>query len=191
MCSKSSTSRVSVIPSVVAISFVMVVVLLQIVAWLPVRDTGGKDVRIISSSGRLVTMQGWAFFTKSPRDDILIPYTKEQEENEWNFAARGPNVQARYIFGLNRESRLTEFDVRALTNAVDEQGWIDCEDTSKFERCIKNEVPHNVVIKQYDPKLCGLTVITRSPPIPWAYRNATTGMPGKVLYLNVQCEGVA
>lgn len=190
MCSRSSTSRVSTKPSIVAISLVTVVVLLQIVAWLPIRDTGGKNVRMISSSVRLITMQGWAFFTKSPRDDNLIPYNKEQEGDEWSFAARGPNVQARYFFGLNRESRLTEFDVQALTNVVSEQEWINCEDTSDFEQCIKNEVPHSMIVKQYDPKLCGLTVITKSPPIPWAYRNSITGMPGKVLYLDVQCEGV-
>ncbi|WP_084500932.1 SdpA family antimicrobial peptide system protein [Actinomyces slackii] len=142
----------------------------------------------MASNVRSVTMQGWAFFTKSPRDLRHVPYVLDKENQSWRPATRGPNMQARYAFGLNRESRLTEFDIQALIAETGEQDWIDCRNVSKFRSCIEGEIPTSITVTQYDPRLCGLIAITESQPIPWAYRNSTIGMPGKVLYLNVECN---
>ncbi|WP_255455711.1 SdpA family antimicrobial peptide system protein [Cryobacterium lactosi] len=118
----------------------------------------------------------WGFFTKSPREDMILPYTHSQEAG-WASAAMYPHAQAQYAFGWNRVSRAQGVEVGLVYKEVVDGIWTDCTDYGDAIDCLdalsddsKAEVP-TVANLSPDPTLCGLSAFSKAPPAPWAYAN--------------------
>ncbi|AYD89974.1 SdpA family antimicrobial peptide system protein [Actinomyces lilanjuaniae] len=173
--------------ALLSLGIAVAVITLQAMSWLPVRETGGSEVKTVSRIVRTFTMQGWAFFTKSPRDDFIVPYKFDEREGVWHSAARGPAVQPRYVFGLNRESRLTEFDIQEIIGLSADDDWVGCENVSKFESCLEGASTTTMMVGK-ENQICGSVAIVEAPPVPWMYRKHLNGMPGRVLFVNTICE---
>lgn len=154
--------------------------------WLPVGELLPASAQSNLRGVQQVLPQGWAFFTKSPRGDFYAAY--RFDGGEWETANRGPNAQPRWAFGLNRESRLTEFDVQtALANAADDW-WQDCARTDTDTECLADSPSHAVTAYGHDLRLCGDVGLVRREAVPWAYREFQKRTDGSSLRLEITCE---
>lgn len=63
--------------------------------------------------------QGWAFFTRNPREPRVLPFVAES--GTWRSANLGPHAQARYAFGLDRKSRAQGVEVGLLMGGLSGQ----------------------------------------------------------------------
>lgn len=156
--------------------------------WLPVGELLPTTVQSQVRTAQTIAPQGWAFFTKSPRGPVPTAY--RWDGGEWVSADRGPNAQPRWAFGLNRESRLTEFDVQTALAEVDESWWLDCPRGDDDAACLTASAARPVASVGHDLRLCGEIGIVRREPVPWAYREFVERSAGQALRLTVACEEI-
>ncbi|WP_079060142.1 SdpA family antimicrobial peptide system protein [Streptomyces bungoensis] len=131
--------------------------------------------------------QGWAFFTKSPRDPEIRPYGKQA--GSWRSLALGPHSSPRNFFGLNRASRAQGVEIALVLSSAREKDWRPCTGTRDSclttfgapVRTIKNASP--------EPTLCGTIGLLQERPTPWAWRSliADSHSPERVMVLKVRC----
>lgn len=166
----------------------LAVALPQAVAWLPIHEILGANGRVMTHSVRSVTVQGWGFFTKSPRGISYRVYKLESDDSGrdyWSSASKAPNNQPQNWFGLDRSSRLQEFDVAALTSTLNDTDWTHCENTAEVMTCAEYANIKNIPSLQGSFTLDGRYLVTRAKPVPWSYRSLRSGMPGEVVIVNV------
>ncbi|GAA1471666.1 SdpA family antimicrobial peptide system protein [Corynebacterium felinum] len=173
---------------IIAFITIATVIIVQMWAWLPASELYGSKARSKVLAVRTFTVQGWAFFTKSPREKRTIGFVRVPETDTWEPIARGPNLSLQYFFGLNRSARLTEVDTELLTNLIPEQNWKECDNVTHFEKCVPESPSITIDNPTTNPQICGDIVMTKSEPVPWAYRNLRDGMPGQVVKLNAVCH---
>ncbi|WP_323375807.1 SdpA family antimicrobial peptide system protein [Streptomyces alkaliterrae] len=136
-----------------------------------------------------VAPQGWAFFTKSPRDVELVPYV--YRDGEWRSALRAPHARPSNAFGLDRASRSQGIEMALLLERAGElTDWadcagaltaVDCLDTAAASDRVRNPSP--------EPSLCGTAAIVQMRPVPWAWRDLLPGThtPEKAATWKVSC----
>lgn len=187
MSANGHRSKLTCLYTLLSCAIVVVFVLTQLVAWMPASQLFSQKTRGALEVVNEFTVQGWAFFTKSPRSESVVPYRYDDESNEWKMAARGPNVQFKYAFGLNRDSRLTEFDVQLLLADVVDLSWTSCENVAELGSCVSGIQSTVKTVNADNFELCGDIVLVKSTAVPWAYRNTRSGMPGEVTSMSVVC----
>jgi antimicrobial peptide system SdpA family protein len=130
--------------------------------------------------------EGWAFFTRDPRSDLMLLFRKGSEG--WVSASRGPNSALVNTFGLNRAARAQSVEAGLLLNSFPDSVFKDCRDAvvACFERVavagsLKNTSPY--------PTLCGDVAIAMQRPVPWAWvaSGHPVTMPSHVVRLDVAC----
>ncbi|WP_242592477.1 SdpA family antimicrobial peptide system protein [Corallococcus exiguus] len=138
---------------------------------------------------RLVLPEGWAFFTRDPRDERILSYLRTPD-GQWLRAARTPNFQPQNSFGIDRAARAQGVEMGLLLEATRQLGRHACEEEPLkcLERTpsgqkLRNESPN--------PTFCGQLGLVFQPAVPWAWsrsnRGKTVAMPSKVLRLDVEC----
>ncbi|MGV8911351.1 MAG: SdpA family antimicrobial peptide system protein [Rhodoglobus sp.] len=150
--------------------------------------------RAVRPTVQAIAPEQWGFFTKSPRDESLVPYGYDAA-NGWVKDALFPHGQVQNAFGLNRVSRAQGIELGLLyTEAVGED-WIQCDDSSATAiECLdslsteKTESWLQIVNASPSPTICGLGALAREVPAPWAYaRIGQTGASPRVLLIDVTC----
>lgn len=130
--------------------------------------------------------QGWAFFTRSPREARQLAYGRGREG--WKNATKGPHAQLRNALGLDRGSRAQGVEIALLMSAAGAGEWQGCEgavlgclDTVPRGPAVRNGSPN--------PSLCGTVAIVNRPPVPWAWVRSPepVEMPSRILPLEVSC----
>ncbi|MFE7410246.1 SdpA family antimicrobial peptide system protein [Streptomyces laurentii] len=131
--------------------------------------------------------QGWAFFTKSPRDVEVVPYGNRS--GRWQPLSMTPHSSPKNAFGLDRASRAQGVEIAMVLSAAKKADWHPCERDresclTKFgtpARTIKNTSP--------EPSLCGTVGLLQERPTPWAWRDLVddTHTPERVMVLRVTC----
>lgn len=134
--------------------------------------------------------QGWAFFTKSPREASLTAFS-HNGANLWASAMLGPHSEPRNAFGLNRASRAQGVEMGLLVGALHQENWLDCQDTP-FAQCFE-QVPPSAIARVDNPmpapSLCGQIALKRQEPTPWAWATSEPeAMPVAVARLEVSCR---
>ncbi|MCM1974409.1 MULTISPECIES: SdpA family antimicrobial peptide system protein [Streptomyces] len=131
--------------------------------------------------------QGWAFFTKSPRDPEIIPFKKAP--GDWRPLALTPHASPRNAFGLNRESRAQGVEIAMLLSAAKKDDWRECTDDR--QHCLKSfgTPARHVENRSPDPILCGTVGLLQERPTPWAWRDLMpeAHSPERVMVLEVTC----
>ncbi|MFD7285667.1 SdpA family antimicrobial peptide system protein [Streptomyces sp. NPDC059863] len=140
---------------------------------------------------RVVTPQGWAFFTKSPRDAKITVWS-EDSGGVWRDAMLAPHSEPRNFFGLNRKSRAQGVELGQLQARVKADAWIPCEDRPLATCLAEAKSPIEVNTPVPEPLLCGRIGVTRQEVLPWAWADSegsgdSVEMPGKVAVLDVTC----
>lgn len=136
---------------------------------------------------RAVTPQGWAFFTRSPREPKLTAW--RHDGGAWEPALLGPHAEPRNAFGFDRASRAQPVEAAILNNRVPEKAWIDCG-RADLPRCLERPgAVTRVGSTGPSPTLCGRVALVVREPWPWAWaRGAPDGeMPARTARLEVEC----
>jgi antimicrobial peptide system SdpA family protein len=134
---------------------------------------------------RLVLPQGWAFFTRSPREPDVVPYLRV--DGRWRAALATPNAEPRNLFGLSRTARAQGVELGMLIGELGRDQWLDCtvDPTVCLERATSVAARNTSLI----PTLCGQVGLVSQQPLPWAWSQARdeTIMPGRVARMDISC----
>ncbi|UCJ08207.1 SdpA family antimicrobial peptide system protein [Chitinophaga pendula] len=130
--------------------------------------------------------EGWAFFTRNAREDVLYVY-KKQPDGHWELV-NVPGSSLRFIFGLNRKGRAIGPEIAVLLRQLNDEDWLESRyPVSSF---FKTDTlrPHIVNNTAPDPACSGDLIFQLTPPIPWAWAGSGKEiiMPYKIIRLYVK-----
>jgi len=129
--------------------------------------------------------QGWAFFTKSPREPQIGVW--QRAAGGWRDARLGPHSEPWNALGFNRRSRAQGLEMGIMQTSVPGTAWRPCagEDVSA---CL-DRAPVAVTVPNAAPRPlhCGFVGLVQRDPLPWAWAGSRTVMPAKVARLEVSC----
>ncbi|ANN35627.1 TPA: SdpA family antimicrobial peptide system protein [Bacillus cereus] len=187
MSSSSSTSRnnaKSIGITAIVISFLFFLTLfLSILSGLP--ETPVSISGNTKSIFKQVLPQGWGFYSKDPRDDLLSVINMDSQES----AAAWPNNKLENVFGLDRSGRAQGTETGLIMASASEDNWKTCK-KDPIE-CLK-ELPAEKQVNNIleNPTICGDIGIINQKPVPWSWskNKSKIKMPSKVLRVNVQCS---
>jgi len=130
--------------------------------------------------------EGWAFFTRDPREPR--PYLYRLEGREWASASLGPHARPSNAFGMNRRARAQGVELGLLLENVSVRSWEKCE-TEPMGCLGRAPAAARVANGSPRPSLCGTIGVVRQPPVPWAWARAPKPvvMPSNVIRLEVSC----
>lgn len=140
----------------------------------------GKSEIIFKS----VLPEGFAFFTRDPREFQITIYNSNKEEIDLH------NGSWSYLLGVNRYPRAYNVELGHIFSVIAAKQWyncqsggIDCLDDSVIPLyVIQNNFPHPMLKGEYYLKI--------DEPTPWAwaksYKDLSKKMPCKVMKLSIQ-----
>lgn len=146
--------------------------------------------KAVKTSVQTVVPEQWGFFTRSPREDELLPY--RWDGAKWTSVSAYPHSQAKYLFGWNRSSRAQGIEIGLLFKEASGQEWRDCDPDKTAVNCLKGLTASAgwlpVTNPSPDPTICGRSALSRALPPPWAWANI--GQPKQhvsVVLMDVAC----
>jgi antimicrobial peptide system SdpA family protein len=134
---------------------------------------------------RMVTPEGWAFFTASPRSVYPQAYLMSPA-GSWVYES-GSLAGPSDLFGLDRSKRAMETEIALLLQDVPSTRWQHC--SSAPVTCLSTaKVTEHLVNTSTLQNLCGDVGIVEQQVLPWAWRGTPTTMPVQVLRAEVTCK---
>jgi antimicrobial peptide system SdpA family protein len=134
-----------------------------------------------------VVPQGWAFFTRNPREHNFFIYQKKDGAFEQVILS---NCNVNNLFGASRKSRIQSVELGDILAKVENANWLECPEGIDQSAGI-DTIQEVLVINQVEsPTICGEFYIAQKEPIPWAwgayYRELE--MPSKVVKIRTLCS---
>jgi len=112
--------------------------------------------------------EGWAFFTRDPREEGVRVYVRRRDGN-WTNAIEAPLGAWSNALGLNRAPRRQNVEQGLLLAALPRDGWSPCVST-ELALCL-DRVDHTVTFANPSPvaTLCGEIAVVKQKPVPFAW----------------------
>lgn len=134
--------------------------------------------------------QGWAFFTRNPREAQIILYEIQKNGDITKYPQKHSSYKN--IFGLDRKASKVIVEIQGLKLKLHDSLFINSK--WRFQIAREGELPQKTVEIQneiYDPILCGEYLMIFQKPVPWAWSKSikTIDMPAKIIRLKVLCYG--
>ena len=132
--------------------------------------------------------QGWAFFTKNPRDPQVFIYQVDTIDDSIKLENLR-NTQLKYLFGIDRSNRKISSKLSKILQGVDSEFFYtskkSVEDSIKNDYCSIFKV--KVSVKK--PILCGLYCLQIKKPKPWSWLRIDTNIitESSIILLNLKC----
>ncbi|MFJ8894935.1 SdpA family antimicrobial peptide system protein [Leifsonia sp. NPDC102414] len=144
----------------------------------------------VKTTVQTVLPEQWGFFTRSPREDELLPY--QYRSGRWASASAYPHSQAQYAFGWNRISRAQGIEIGVLYKELADQSWQQCSPGYLVTDCLVGLTAKAEWIRvsnpSPDPTLCGRVAISKALPPPWAWANIGQAKQDvSVIFVDVAC----
>jgi len=142
-----------------------------------------------SMVSRMILPQGWAFFTRSPREDrytVLAP-----SGGRWEPAPCGVLAEPCNGFGVHREARALGVDMGTLSSSIDESDWTTCG--SDLDTCLNEAgITLHRTNEAKRPVLCGDLAVLFWEPVPWAWAGKVNEreMPKRFARFDVDCPAL-
>lgn len=147
----------------------------------PIHTSSLTQLNVVS-----VAPEGWAFFTRSPREDNLFVYEKNKD-NAWQLV-NIPGGSPSFIFGLDRSGRAFSAELKMLVDQLpDPAEWISSEVNLKQFLSVDTLPVKHVIDRSAIQRCKGELIIQKVAPVPWAwakYKNVT--MPYKIIKIYVE-----
>lgn len=135
-----------------------------------------------------VVPQGWAFFTRSPREaQVLLYEIKDNKLIKLNHLHSSINN----LIGLNRRSSVYMSEIQLAraelsNNLFSNTKW-------NYQNNALGYIPektYTVKNKVNNPLLCGEYLLVLQQPIPWAWSShiKTMEMPAKIIRIKLECD---
>ena len=130
--------------------------------------------------------QGWAFFTRNPREEKQFVYGRGP--GGWRPVLLAPHARLRNTLGLDRKSRAQGVEMALLVAGPPADAWVPCE--GPVPACLER-LPRGVPVRSGvpNPTMCGAVAVVLREPVPWAWLKADEPieMPSSILPLEVAC----
>jgi antimicrobial peptide system SdpA family protein len=133
--------------------------------------------------------EGWAFFSKSPRDEQAVLLNKHP--GQWVPSVPTSSAQPGQAFGLSRSGRRQWMEFGVLRQAGGSAArWYrcsvalaDCLDRLPATDTVRNPVPFATI--------CGTHVVVRHSPLPWAWARSEkpVRLTARLRRLEIVCDG--
>lgn len=134
--------------------------------------------------------QGWAFFTRDPREDWAIGYRRVQGGLQ---VIGGHNASAANWLGMRKFGRAETAQLGIIQAQVPKAAWFSC--AQSVEVCLRSLPPRadSALNTATVAAVCGQVVIERRRRVPWAWsqRVQPTAMPGEFAAIRVVCKSSA
>ena len=135
---------------------------------------------------RTFTPQGWAFFTRDPREERFSVYGND--DDAWRPLLAMPLASAENMFGLSRVGRANAVEYGMLYADIPAETWTECRgshaaclDQLQTSATLDNAAPV--------PAICGDVGVVVQPPVPWVWsRNERIEMPLRAVRVRVRCR---
>ena len=115
--------------------------------------------------------QGWAFFTRSPRETQTFFYKIDANNASTYYAVN--NAQLSNFWGLKRTSSRIMYESADIFKDIKEQDFTDCRSNLTGNKALPIPcVPtsnKDVFVRLRNPVLNGEYVLILQPPIPWSW----------------------
>ena len=135
---------------------------------------------------RILMPQGFAFFTRNPREADIYLY--QREAGDWRTALMSPHARSSNLFGLKRKSRAQLTEYALLLSRARADLWTSCDENPSD--CLPHaEVVDTVQNITPNPTICGIAGFVRQEPVPWAWSESKDDidMPSELIKLHVSC----
>lgn len=134
--------------------------------------------------------QGWGFFTRDAREDIVR--TARFERGRWAVREGNLTSSSGNLFGLSRGSRNFDQDLAVVLESLPaDPRWTPCESVSRPGSCLAAEdfgTAPRVRLHTSTDLLCGEVALIRQPPIPVSFAPFRATPPGAVLPVRIACS---
>ena len=130
--------------------------------------------------------QGWAFFTRNPREANTFMY---KVENGQLTPAIETNASISNWFGIRKETRVKGVEMGALLGRLDKKPWTECpEGINSFEQVDSLESVR-IINGAPKPHFCGEYLLETREPVPWAWAKIMdkVKMPSNIIKINALC----
>lgn len=147
---------------------------------------GAGSNRIVSAY-QLLLPEGFAFFTRDPREPDIQRF--QRSGGTWESVALGPHSRPSNLFGLNRHSRTQGVEYALLLKEYPLDRWSECDVDPKT--CLDRvAVTDSIANPDPRPTLCGTVGFVRQEPVPWAWSASLDSieMASQILKLHVSCS---
>ena len=133
--------------------------------------------------------QGWAFFTRSPREAQIILYEMQKDGNITKYPQKHSSYKN--LFGLDRKASKVIAEIQGLKLKLHDSLFINSK--WRFQIVHGGEFPQKIEEIQneiHDPILCGEYLLVFQKPVPWAWSRSikTIEMPAKIIRLKILCD---
>jgi len=150
-------------------------------------DSPLRSSRSVRQSMIAISPQGWAFFTRDPREPVDRLY--RATASGW-VPATYTNSSARNFFGLSRAARALNVEMAALLAEISQDRWTECRST--LESCLWEDSSPAAVVNNpsLTRQVCGAFAVQRQPTVPWAWSRsaARIHMPSEVVQFDARCS---
>ncbi|GHJ47182.1 hypothetical protein Cs7R123_45240 [Catellatospora sp. TT07R-123] len=134
---------------------------------------------------RSLMPEGWAFFTKSPKDPEATVYGLGPG-GAWHSLNAGPQANVENLMGLDRLARSQGTEMALVLRQVPSDDWSACRRTPI--ECLSELSPQHTVINFSTHRtICGDVGVAIQEVLPWAWHDLPTVMPSKVVRVRVTC----
>ena len=133
--------------------------------------------------------QGWAFFTRNPREAQIVIYKKNKtndlEEIDQRHACIGN------LFGLNRNASKIMSELQLIKNKINDSLY------QNTQWNYQNNIYTDISLKAFSvknqmkkPILCGEYIVVFQKAVPWAWSKSLykIKMPAKIIKLKISCD---
>lgn len=128
--------------------------------------------------------QGWAFFTRDPKEDVLIVY--DFQNNNKEAVNKTASLSLENLLGINRKGRRVSIELAAVVNKIPAKAWSPNREKVSLEKLKSLPLKDTVVNVLPDPILKGTYVIYRATRKPWAWATSSTQMPYQCVKVAIQ-----
>lgn len=125
--------------------------------------------------------QGWGFFTRNPREEIVQVY--EYIENHWELITI-PNSSPQRVFGISKKQRRIGLDLTFLLSELQDNEW-----HTTLGNPVENQYQISDTLKGNFEFLNGPLLITKHNPIPWAW-NSLASVSQSTQFLTIYVENI-
>jgi sporulation delaying protein A len=161
-------------------------VLYSLQAALPSNPLNLPAQRPLLGYGRQLLPEGWAFFTRDPREADVLLFRRAGDG--WERAEVGSYAQAKFAFGWSRRPRAQGLELALLLASTTKEDWRPCTAISDCLAASRAE-PISIPDRSPVPTLCGQVALVKANPVPWAWARhvGADHRAESVVFLSVQC----
>lgn len=126
------------------------------------------------TQAQLLMPEGWAFFTRSPREPWVHVYARELDADgaegaAWVEISAPPLSHASNLFGLRRETRREGLESGIVIAALAEEAWAPCR-LPELSTCLaRASVVERIDNPSATPSLCGEVALVSYAAVPFAW----------------------